>query len=383
MFVLLATLACLTQEKTVESAHYRLTTYGEFADAQEFVDLAEALHAKLKPHFGAEPREKGKLEIKFWTTADAFKAGGKADGVAADRLQAGGVYWTGTKRAYFWKQPSLYATRHLFLHELTHQFHFLAVTNNELKGPGWYQEGIAEYFAYHRWDGKKLETGLYDVVALEERVPKVVDAVRAGTFDFAGLVRGTVASDYGTSWAVVHYMMSTPGFKGVESKLWKSGGDVSKQLLAPKAEVASEAARKFLAALRPTWKIETINWDERGGDIVGHSETSASIATRWACASVEATVAPSKGGASIELRVAGGGTFALSLRDGTATFSPGSASVEAGAKPRLRLEVVGGKVRALVDGKEIGAAEGGKPGVAALCIGAGRAVFSDVKLSEK
>jgi len=379
--LLAAAIACLLQEQAVESTHYRLTFYGGFSEAPEYVDLAEALHEKLRAHFGAEPREKGKLEIRFWTTADDYKAGGRADGVPADRLQAGGVYWTGTRRAYFWRQPTPYSTRHLFLHELTHQFHFLAVMNNEARGPGWYHEGIAEYFAYHRWDGKKLETGLHDVVALEERVPHVVEAARAGRLDYAGLVRGTTPSDYGTSWALVHYLRSTPGFKAIEPKLWKSGADASKLLLAPNAEAASDAAAKYLAALRPTWKIQYVDWDQRGSDIVGRSDTTASITTRWDCTSVEATVAPAKGRASIELRIAGGATFALSVAGGKATF--GAASVDAGAKPRLRLEVTGGRVRALVDGNEIGTADGGKPAIAALVVAGGRAVFSDVKVADR
>src|SRR5688572_16225379 len=143
----------------LESEHYRLTAWPPFAEGEEYLRLAEALHGKLREHFGAEPPKGAKLEVLFWPDAESYKAGGRADGVAEGALSAGGVYWTGTKKAYFWRQPSANFTRHLFLHELVHQFHFLAVMDNQARCPAWYSEGLAEHFGHHRWDGTTLEPG--------------------------------------------------------------------------------------------------------------------------------------------------------------------------------------------------------------------------------
>lgn len=361
------------QEKVSESAHYRLVAYGGFAEGDEYVRLGEALYEKLKAHFGAEPREKKKLEIRFWETADAYKAGAKSDGVADDRLGGGGVYWTGTKRAYFWRQPSAYSTRHLFLHELTHQFHYLAVMNNESRAPSWYQEGLAEHFAVHRWDGRKLETGLDHAVMLEERIPEAVEAARKGMFDLAGIVRDGSA-DYGRSWAAVHYLLSTPAFKSIEAKLSKAGVDAEKLVLGAKPDVVSEAARRYLAGLRPVWKIETISWDERGAAILGMTETTASLVTRFDCSSIEAVVEVASGWASVGLQ-----GLTVTLRDGNAELSRGGASLAtapAGAKAKVRIEAQGGKSRVFVDGKEVWSGESAAPGGAALGVGGGKATFA-------
>ncbi len=54
-------------------------------------------------------------------------------------------------------QPSDYYRRHLLLHEGVHWFMEKALGG---WGPGWWMEGIAEWQATHRWDGKTLQCGV-------------------------------------------------------------------------------------------------------------------------------------------------------------------------------------------------------------------------------
>ena len=66
---------------------------------------------------------------------------------------AGGYYHPSGRTAYAWRQPTIYFTRCLILHEATHQFHYLARTSNSVSLAFWYAEGLAEFLSRHYWDG--------------------------------------------------------------------------------------------------------------------------------------------------------------------------------------------------------------------------------------
>ncbi len=390
----------------LESAHYRLTAWPPFAEGEEYLRLAEALYAQLKVHFEAEPPPGRKLEVLFWPDAESFRKGGEADGVAAGALGAGGVYWTGTRRAYFWRQPSANFTRHLFLHEMTHQFHYLAVMDNQARCPAWYSEGLAEHFGYHRWDGTRLETGVDDVLGLEEDIPRMVEEARAGKFDVVAVVDGTRGADKPPSWAAVHWLLSsadpkvTARFRAAERKMWRGlkGRGLVDAVLGPDGKAAREAARAWLAGIRTTWKIEWIHWDALGSAIVGESAVVALVRTREAppgAPFVEASVscAGASAGLVLSFRTTGdflaiyrrpGGRIDLVRRkpDGWETLAGADGPPGDGAL--LRAEVIDGKtVRVLAAGTEVLRCDpGGEParGWVGLFVDGGRAVFSGVRL---
>jgi hypothetical protein len=54
---------------------------------------------------------------------------------------------------WLYDQPTDYYRRHLLLHEGTHAIMYTALGG---AGPPWYSEGLAEYFATHRWTDGKL-----------------------------------------------------------------------------------------------------------------------------------------------------------------------------------------------------------------------------------
>ncbi len=390
----------------LSSEHYSLTAFPPFDRGEEYLRLAEALYAKLKEHFGAEPPKGAKLEVRFWPDGDSYRKGGASDGIPVDQLQAGGIYWPGTKRAYFWRQPSESFTRHLFLHEMTHQFHYLAVMDNRPRCPGWYSEGLAEHFGYHRWDGTNLECGVDDVLGLEQDIPRMVEEARAGTLDVAAVVEGARGADKPPSWAAVHWLLSSPDprvvarFRAAERKLWRglAGKPAVEAILGPDLKRAREEARRWLAGIRTTWKIEWIHWDARGASLVGESGVVALVRTREAPAGppfVEATVRAAGGSAGLVLAFRStadflavyrrpGGRIELVRRkpDGWETLA--SAEGPPGDGMLLRAEVPDGKtVCVQAGGKEVLAFEpGGDPGRGSvgLFVDAGRGEFADVWL---
>ena len=132
----------------VETEHYRLTFEIDEEEALLAAQLAEASYDAMVDYFGAEPTELP-LEAGWYVDFDSFQAAIEADGTKAP--EAGGYYWPGTSRAYMYTQPTVYFSRMLFLHELVHQFHFLARTGNQAR-ESWYTEGLAEYLSRHDWD---------------------------------------------------------------------------------------------------------------------------------------------------------------------------------------------------------------------------------------
>lgn len=365
-----------------ESEHYHLVAYPPFDASAEYLALAEALYAQLERYFGAQPAHEGKLEVRFWPTVEGYHQGGLSDGIPEPSLASGGIYWTGTSVAYFWRQPSESFTRHLFLHELTHQFQFLSVMHNQGGAPDWYNEGLAEQFGYHHWDGATLETGEDDVLGLELDIPRMSEQGRAGTYDVCAVVEGSAGAGKPTSWAAVHYLLSGPDaeltrrFRALEPRIWSGelrGAELVRALFGADRAAARDAVNRWLASLRTTWQIEWIHWDSRGADLVGESGVVALVRTRAVYehgGQIQATLHEESGSAGLVLafrstsdflalyRRPGGrlelvqrtsaGWKTLAAADGPAGASvelaaqisdSGSLRVRAGGEERLRLEL--------------------------------------------
>jgi hypothetical protein len=391
----------------LESEHYRLVAWPPFAEGEEYLRLAEALYAQLERYFGARPSVTTRLEVRFWPDAQSYKRGGAADGIPEGPLSAGGLYWTGTQRAYFWRQPSANFTRHLFLHELTHQFQFLAVMDNQARAPAWYGEGLAEHFGYHRWDGTTLATGLDDVLGLEEDIPRLAEEGRAGRYDINAVVDGSAGADKPPAWAAVHYLLAGPDaqltlrFHALEKSVWSgelAGRELAQAALGSDRESARAAANRWLSALKTSWKIEWIHWDARGAEIVGESPVVALVRSRavfeqGAC--IEATLHEESGSAGLVLAFRStadflalyrrpSGRLELVQRTSDGWKNLAAADGPAGASVRLRAEVTrDGSVRATSAGRELLRVELGAQalrGAVGLFADAGRTRFSEVVL---
>ena len=274
--------------RVLRSEHYALSVPADFEGAEDWLLLAEALHARLREHFGAMPPTDELLQVQFYADQVSYRAGLAAEGVDPAVTTAGGVYWTGTRKASFWRQPSRAFTRHLFLHELVHQFHYLAVMDNEPRTPTWYTEGLAEHFSHHTWDGETLVTGVSDLVMLEENIPSMAAAARAGTLDLEEVASGRMGGPKPESWALVHWLLAGPDraltrrFRELERKMWR-GAPFTSRVFGTSSSARERCLAggvEWLGSLWTTWRIEWIEWDALGQTLVGESSVVGLVRAR-------------------------------------------------------------------------------------------------------
>jgi len=203
LLLLAAPAAAAPEPIRVETEHYALLAETDRAEAEELGRVLEAAWPQLEAFFGAAPDLDGdeRLPVRFFATKESFAAGLRADGIAPPA--SGGYYHPPNRTAWLWRQPTIYNTRCLLLHEVTHQFHFLARTGNRSLPQNWYVEGLAEHLGRHEWDG---ETPWHELVFLrpEPVVEVVVDPETKLTLD-ADLTNNRWREDRShlasTSWA--------------------------------------------------------------------------------------------------------------------------------------------------------------------------------------
>ncbi len=360
--------------RVLRSEHYELTVPSAFEDGEDWLALAEALHERLREHFGAAPPEETLLQVQFYADQASYMAGLAAEGVAPEVSRAGGVYWTGTRKASFWRQPSRAFTRHLYLHELVHQFHYLAVMDNQPRTPTWYTEGLAEHFSHHTWDGKTLRTGLSDLVMLEENIPSMAAAARSGTLDLEEVASGRLGGPKPESWALIHWLLAGPDkalterFRKLERRMW-AGTPFSSKVFGSSARARERCLSQgleWLGSLKTTWKIEWIEWDAEGEVLVGDSGVVGLVRARDAAlrGGLSSTLEGS-GRAGVILGFRSTGEFLavyhdprgrvwLSQRTDGRWIELAGAEVPSATRRALAVEVKGGStIRVTVDGERV------------------------------
>lgn len=211
---------------STQTGHYLFMSDCEQANHDEFAKVVEAAWAPMKEFFAAEPKLKKdeRLKVYFFEKEADWAAQIEKDGTPAPR-GAGGYYWPPTRTAYLWRQPTLYNTRQLLLHEIIHQFHFLAKCNNTGPKDAWYTEGIAEYLSRHFWDGEKVTLGALPLLTLENYSERALLYFEDKKYDFTGLIHSTRASDRPEQWALVRFFITAE--KGAWLKKWQQ---ISKRL---------------------------------------------------------------------------------------------------------------------------------------------------------
>jgi len=191
----------------VETAHYRLHYEGSEKDAQEAGRVLEAAWGGFKAWFGTTPKlgKDERLVVRFYAKAEGWAAGIRADGTQVPH-GAGGYYWPGTKTAYLYRQPTVYFTRTLLVHEAAHQFHFLTQTRNRNPTAKWYTEGLAEFLSWHRWDGTTLALGVVPGVTLKDYPAKALAELDQEDFDLGAIVSGGKPASRALSWALFCFL---------------------------------------------------------------------------------------------------------------------------------------------------------------------------------
>ncbi len=219
-----APVASAPESAVAETAHYRIRAEASRSEAAEMGRVLEAAWPQFQEFFSATPElaEGQKLEVFFGATQDSFFARLRADGISPP--QAGGYYSPKTRTAYLWRQPTIYNTRCLLIHETTHQFHYLAKTGNRSLPVTWYVEGLAEYLGRHTWDGENLSLGELPLVSLTDYSVKALAELDADGADLAGVVEGRVGGR--PLWfALVRFLLT-----GAEGKYRKPFATLSKKL---------------------------------------------------------------------------------------------------------------------------------------------------------
>ena len=254
----------------VTTDHYVLTV-DAIADPQDYARLVEAAYAAWTEDFGAAP-DGGPLELQLYPTYDAWVAGLAARGIAAP-AGAGGYYDPGTRLASLYRQPTLYFTEMLWLHEAFHQFHLLTRTGGPL--PTWYVEGMAEWSSRHDWDGRCVRVGADPLATWEDAWSQAdVDA------DLPGWVAGDRFPGRPEMMAFVHYMADE------QAPRWGDFRDAvdfgSGATLDPAGLEAGFAnhVRKNQEPLQPLW----LDWVHRSPTTMRGVSGGALSAVRWKAA---------------------------------------------------------------------------------------------------
>lgn len=270
--VLAAVLLAAAGPEDHTTEHYDL--HVETLDPKDVGAMLEELHAQLAKHFGRAP--KGRLRLEVYSTRERWQEAMKRDGVGT--VDAGGYYDPGTKKAYLFVQPSDYFSRQLILHEATHQFHYLAATNNGSPGTFWYTEGLAEYFGMHNWDGKALKTGVVPAITLEDYPAKALAQFDETKRDLEGILSGKVAVDRPVGWALVHWLLNAePNRWRAVFGLLDQAHDPLKAWTRILGEVTPkhvESFRSWLEKHQQPWRVVWTAWQERGETIEGRSEVN-------------------------------------------------------------------------------------------------------------
>lgn len=279
--------------------HYRLGTDADAATVAEYKLVLEACWPLFEAFFGGAPRLKkdAKLDVFFLTTQAGWQTKMKEDGVGVP-AGAGGYYNPGNKTVYLWKQPTLYTTRQLLIHEAMHQFHYLACCNNVGPKDVWYIEGIVEHMSRHYWDGKKLTLGVIPFCSLEDYPRLALEAFSHDGYDLNAMVNSARESTRPEQWALVRYLMLAD--EGKHAKNWAKlckkldGGQSAKNTF--KSTIGDPnklqpQIRKWLGTQQepfvPVWN----EWQGQGSNAVtGTSTVTSACRTRDDADQISATL---------------------------------------------------------------------------------------------
>ncbi len=160
----------------VETEHYRIEIGASWsrAEAEELGRLAEASWSGFEDYFEgpATASDGERLDVVLSDTEGDWEAEIAADGLDVP-TGAGGYFHTATERSYLYRQPTIYYTRVLLLHEMAHQYHRLA--RGSTADAGWFVEGVAEFLGRHDWDGECVRLGVLPLGTLEDLPADALD----------------------------------------------------------------------------------------------------------------------------------------------------------------------------------------------------------------
>jgi hypothetical protein len=276
-----------TGAKVYEGEHYRLVTDVDPDLGADLIKLLDAHYARLRAIFGKTPKHDGLLNVRLFKNVRHYRS--------AVGGTAGGIYTFRDSIANVWVQARAYWTRHLLLHETTHQWMHLTFTGNRAHIPWWLDEGFAEYCAFHVWDGKALRTELSDVITLMDYVTKAKTITAEPDYHLEKTFTGGLSGDRAEAWVLIHYLMhkdkasrrrllkclaTVPAKVHVadKKKVDRAGREAFRRLVTSKLDRLTNEVKEYAAGLTRSWRVVTIAWDRRGDIILARAGATAVLA---------------------------------------------------------------------------------------------------------
>ena len=297
MHLLVLSTILITGTPPVESGsvHYEIHSAG--IATVETGRLLDSLHGQLREYFEGAPN--GPLPIALFPDRGHFCDALARDGQSI--VEGGGYYAPENRTVYLFNQPSVYYTRHLLLHEATHQFHLLAATENRMPKATWYVEGLADYFAMHNWDGTRLHCGVVPVVSLEDypaAALKTIEKNGGHPTWLRHIIDGRETASRPLSWALVHFLMHRDrgAFRRLGTRLNQSSQPLSdfRETTGPVDRKFAREFHRWVADHQQPWSIVWTEWQQSGEFLEGCSETVGLLVHKGPLARLGVTIAPSE-----------------------------------------------------------------------------------------
>ncbi len=194
--------------REVRSPNFRVVTDGSERDGRAVAKEFEQMHGVFASRFRKATLESGAPLTIFAVREAGLKELGA--GFYKDREQVAGLFFTGWERQFAMVRLDTFGDENqaVVFHEYTHSvlhanLHWL---------PTWLDEGLAEFYAYTRFQSDKIYVGApsvrYRHLVGESLipVPKMLVA-NGGTF---GKDQRMNDLFYGEAWAMVHFMTFSP-----------------------------------------------------------------------------------------------------------------------------------------------------------------------------
>ena len=140
----------------------------------------ERLNKSLAPVFQKSPIQET-ATVYLYNDRDSFVVSLASHGIDPKRLSTshpGGFFDLATGKISTFRQPTEYYTRHVLLHEFVHWYVYQLLKGKTESLPLWFQEGLADHFAMHVWDGQVLQIATIPQVMLEDYPARALEAVR-------------------------------------------------------------------------------------------------------------------------------------------------------------------------------------------------------------
>ncbi|MBK9974409.1 MAG: hypothetical protein IPP14_06520 [Planctomycetes bacterium] len=316
-----------------ESQHYRLGTDTPAETAREYLKVLEAAWPQYEAFLGKSPALKNdeRLNIYFLETQDGWLSKLKADHVEIP-VGAGGYYWPGNRNVYLWRQPTLYTSRQLLIHEAMHQFHYIACCNNVGPKDVWYIEGVVEYLSRHFWDGQTLTLGVVPMCSLEDYPRLALDLFERDDFDLAAMIDGQRACTRPEQWALVRYLCLAeegklkPAWQNLAARLnaGETGKAAFRQALGEPAKLQPKIKEWLKTQQEPMVPVWNEWWGLAPGAVAGTAKVTSGCRARQDASSFSATLhlpaqGPWKGGLLIGFEDSA--TYAVALFDNAGGIS--------------------------------------------------------------